>query len=96
MAIMTAGKGAVGEAPWSRAMLKRASARGLKSARGTKSAGGLKSARGTKSAGGLKSGRGLKSARGPKSDRETCRDQRERRCEEAICLARQAGPGPRI
>jgi hypothetical protein len=84
MAIMTAGKGAVGEAPWSRAMLKRASARGLKSARGTKSAGGLKS------------GWGLKSARGPKSDPETSRDQRERRCEEAICLARQAGPGPRI
>jgi hypothetical protein len=86
MAIMTAGEGAVGEAPWSRAMLKRASARGLKSACGAKSADGLKS------------GRGLKSARGPKSDRgrETCRDQRERRCEEAICLARQAGPGPRI
>jgi hypothetical protein len=74
MAMMTAGELAVGEARWSRAMLKRASARGTKS------------------------GRGLKSTRGPKSDRgpETGRDQMERRCEEAICLARQAGPGPRI
>jgi hypothetical protein len=37
MAMMTAAKLAVGEAPWSRAMLKRASARGLKNARGLKS-----------------------------------------------------------
>jgi hypothetical protein len=74
MATMTAGELAVREAPWSRAMLKRASARGTKSGRG------------------LKSGCRLKSDRGP----ETCRDQRGRRCEDAICLARQAGPGPRI
>ena len=46
MAMMTAAKLAVREAPWSRAMLKRASVRGIKSVRGLKSAGGLKSDRG--------------------------------------------------
>jgi hypothetical protein len=44
------------------------------------------------------SARGLKSARGPKSagGPDIRHGQVERRCDEATCLARQAGPGPRI
>jgi hypothetical protein len=59
---------AVREAPWSRATCERASARGLKSARGSKRLRGL----------------GVGD------------DYLERGREDAACLARQAGPGPRI
>lgn len=51
MAMMTGRKRAVGEAPWSRAIEERASARGMKNARGTKSAFGLASGRDHKSVG---------------------------------------------
>ncbi len=62
MAMMTGQKRAVREAPWLRAILQRASARGLKSLRGL----------------------------------DIADDQVERRRDDAICLARQAGPGPRM
>ena len=32
----------------------------------------------------------------PQLTSDLCRDQVERRCEDATCLARQAGPGPRM
>jgi hypothetical protein len=53
---------------------------------------------GRASACGLKIARSLKGARGLKSDRgrDICGDQLECRCEDDACLARQAGPGPRI